>query len=167
MLSSLGNVRSSSAGWTRRPYTPIPTVRRRNASGCLYTSTVAAAARYKGNQEQSFIASFRDLISARVDAEVYGDDTRAIEARLERLVGTPYPKLPEPHGSQPTSCRHRSGRTNTTAWSRSTDPAHQTTHRSAESANDLARWGRSTEREFLSASIACPAAAPTNQTNHH
>ena len=60
-----------------------------------YTNQVSAVAQRQGNNQQdSFIASFRDLISARADAEEYGDDTRAIEARLGRLVGVPYPTLP-------------------------------------------------------------------------
>ena len=53
------------------------------------------AQRQGNNQQDSFIASFKDLIAARSDAEQYGDDTGAIEARLERLVGIPYPTLPE------------------------------------------------------------------------
>jgi hypothetical protein len=52
-------------------------------------------ARLQGNKEHDFISKWRELIAARNDAIEYGDSTLAIEARLERLVGIPYPVVPE------------------------------------------------------------------------
>jgi hypothetical protein len=61
----------------------------------LYTRNFAQVARMQGNKEHDFIRRWKDLIAARNDALEYGDSTAAIEGRLERLVGMPYPTLPE------------------------------------------------------------------------
>jgi hypothetical protein len=62
-----------------------------------YAGQVSAVARHQGNTEATFTAKFVALIAERRDAETSGDaaDVRAIEARLNRLTGVPYPQLPE------------------------------------------------------------------------
>ncbi len=62
-----------------------------------YAGQVSAVAWAQGDKEPRFTAAFRDLIAARNDAEASGDDVdvHAVEARLNRLTGVPYPQLPE------------------------------------------------------------------------
>jgi hypothetical protein len=62
-----------------------------------YAGQVSAVAWAQGDKEPRFTATFRDLIAARNDAEASGDaaGVRAVEARLNRLTGVPYPQLPE------------------------------------------------------------------------
>jgi hypothetical protein len=60
-----------------------------------YTTQVGFVAQRQGNYEGAFIAKWKDLISARADALEFGDSTAAIERRLERLTGVPYPVLPD------------------------------------------------------------------------
>jgi hypothetical protein len=61
----------------------------------LYTRTVAQTARAQGNKEHDFVRNWRELVMARNDAVEFGDDTGAIEGRLGRLVGVPYPVVPK------------------------------------------------------------------------
>jgi hypothetical protein len=61
-----------------------------------YNRQVVAVAWAQGNQENVFLWRFRDLMAERRDAEEFDDtnDLRRIDAKLERLVGVPYPQLP-------------------------------------------------------------------------
>ena len=61
-----------------------------------YNSQVAAVAWSQGSKEASFVATFKELIAERRDAEAYGDNdgVRSAERRLERLTGVPWPQLP-------------------------------------------------------------------------
>jgi hypothetical protein len=60
-----------------------------------YTAQVSAAAWQQGNQSDEWVRRWRQLIADRAAAEQYGDPTGALDARLERHVGTPYPQLPD------------------------------------------------------------------------
>ena len=91
----------------------------------LYTRTVAQTARAQGNKEHDFLRNWRELVMARNDAVEFGDDTGAIEGRLERLIGIPYPVAPQAHGTQPTSCPRSNGRPSSSAWIGSTDLREQ------------------------------------------
>jgi hypothetical protein len=57
-----------------------------------YCHQVSAYAWQQGDQ---WIARWRAMIADRAAAEEYGDPTGAIDARLLRHVGTPYPVLPD------------------------------------------------------------------------
>ena len=61
----------------------------------LYVRAFVQVARLQGNREHDFTRKWKELIAARNDALEYGDSPAAIEARLERLVGIPYPVVPE------------------------------------------------------------------------
>ncbi len=45
--------------------------------------------------EPALVAQWRELIADRQATEEYGDPTAAIDARLLRHVGVPYPQLPQ------------------------------------------------------------------------
>ena len=60
-----------------------------------YCVQVTAAAFQWGNKSEDWVRRWRQLVADRAAAEEYGDPTGAIDARLERHVGIPYPRLPE------------------------------------------------------------------------
>jgi hypothetical protein len=68
-----------------------------------YAHQVSATARRLGSggkghiSEDSFVQKFRGLIADRLDAANMGDEgeVRAIERKLDRLTGLPYPQLPQ------------------------------------------------------------------------
>lgn len=61
-----------------------------------YARSVQSVARTKGN-EAEFVRRFQDLMAERHDAEEYDDEAavRSVEGRLLRLVGIPFPQLPD------------------------------------------------------------------------
>jgi alkylhydroperoxidase family enzyme len=59
-----------------------------------YTHQVSAAAWQQGNKSDEWVRRWREMIADRAAAENYGDSTAAIDARLLRHVGVPYPQLP-------------------------------------------------------------------------
>ena len=60
-----------------------------------YQLQVNAAAFQQGNKGDAWVARWREMVAARQDAESFGDSTAAIDDRLLRLVGVPYPQLPQ------------------------------------------------------------------------
>lgn len=60
-----------------------------------YCHQVSAYAWQQGNQSDAWIARWQAMIADRAAAEQYGDPTGAIDARLLRHVGVPYPQLPQ------------------------------------------------------------------------
>ena len=60
-----------------------------------YLHQVSAYAWRQGNKSERWVAQWRELIADRQATEEYGDPTAAIDARLLRHVGVPYPQLPQ------------------------------------------------------------------------
>jgi hypothetical protein len=60
-----------------------------------YCHQVSAATWQQGNQSAAWIARWQAMIADRAAAEEYGDPTGAIDARLLRHVGVPFPVLPD------------------------------------------------------------------------
>ena len=60
-----------------------------------YTVQVSAYAWQQGNKSDDWVRRWREMVADRAAAEEYGDPTGAIDARLLRHVGAPYPVLPD------------------------------------------------------------------------
>ena len=60
-----------------------------------YTAQVSAYAWQQGNKSDEWVRRWQQMVADRAAAEEYGDPTGAIDARLLRHVGAPYPVLPD------------------------------------------------------------------------
>ena len=101
-----------------------------------YARSVQSVAKTKGN-EAEFVRRFQDLMAERHDAEEYDDEAavRSVEGRLLRLVGIPFPQLPDAaFEAAPDSARRRArrGTRQARAEVRGTHQRHHQRHRNQD-----------------------------------
>lgn len=67
-----------------------------------YTKQVSSIAWAQGDRSDGWISRWQELVRDRAVAEEWGESTASIDARLEQMVGVPYPEF-KPSGES----RHR------------------------------------------------------------
>jgi hypothetical protein len=60
-----------------------------------YLNYVSRIAWSQGNKSESWVAEWRKLIRQRNAAQEYDESTLSIDGQLEKMVGVPFPKLPD------------------------------------------------------------------------
>lgn len=58
-----------------------------------YTKQVSSVAWAQGDKSDRWIATWQELIRDRQTASEFGESTSAIDARLEKMVGVPFPRF--------------------------------------------------------------------------